>query len=262
MSGSLPTLAVRILAPRGVRQLASLENRGRNTELSDPLPTALNPPRAAGRSGGRMSKPRTVLVVDDEPGMRTLLEAVLRRAGFEVHQASDAEEALELFRTLELDAVIADVVMPGMDGVTLLEQLIGLDTDVAVVLMTGFGAIDTAVDAMRRGAADYITKPFKRKRVLEAIERALSRRKQREMAGSADLPVEESEPTSFEQSVLEFALENRMTLREIGDLYIDRVLSLSGGNKVQAARRLGINRRTLYRRGSGARELVEDESAT
>jgi DNA-binding NtrC family response regulator len=183
---------------------------------------------------------------------------VLRRAGYQVHLASGAEQALELFRSLELDAVIADVVMPGMDGVTLLEELIELDTHVPVVLMTGFGAIDAAVDAMRRGAADYITKPFKRQRVIEAIERALARRKGQD-EGDADPAEEDSERASFEQSVLEFALENRLTLREIGDLYIDRVLSLSGGNKVQAARRLGINRRTLYRRGGG-RDQAEDES--
>jgi DNA-binding NtrC family response regulator len=206
-----------------------------------------------------MSRPRAILVVDDEPSVRTLLDSLLRRAGFQVHLASDAGQALELFRSLELDVVIADVVMPGMDGVTLLEQLIGLNTSVPVVLMTGFGAIDAAVDAMRRGAADYITKPFKRQTVLGAIERALARRERQEGAGAADEAGEESEPKSFEQSVLEFALDNRMTLREVGDLYIDRVLSLSGGNKVQAARRLGINRRTLYRRG-GAKEQAEDES--
>jgi DNA-binding NtrC family response regulator len=206
-----------------------------------------------------MVNARSVLVVDDEASVRGLLDSVLQRAGFQVHLAADAEEALELFRRVDLDVVLADVVMPGMDGVTLLAELLEIATDVPVVLMTGFGSIDAAVDAMRRGAADYITKPFKRQRVIEAIERALAQRKEQgSAASSAARPLE---PRSFEQSVLEFALENRLTLREIGDLYIERVLSMSGGNKVQAARRLGINRRTLYRRGSGKDQSDQERGA-
>lgn len=116
-----------------------------------------------------MTRSRSVLVVDDEPGVRGLLDSMLRRAGFDVHLASAAEEALATFRRVDLDVVIADVVMPGMDGVTLLDELLELDANVPVLLMTGFGAIDAAVDAMRRGAADYITKPFKRQRVLESL---------------------------------------------------------------------------------------------
>ena len=201
-----------------------------------------------------MTRSRSVLVVDDEPGVRGLLDSMLRRAGFEVHLAAAAEEALETFRRVELDVVIADVVMPGMDGVTLLDELLELDAGVPVLLMTGFGAIDAAVDAMRRGASDYITKPFKRQRVLESIERGLARRKARD-GNAAEAPdARDAEPKSFEESILEFALENRMTLREVGDLYIERILSLSRGNKVQAARALGINRRTLYRRGGVPKE--------
>jgi DNA-binding NtrC family response regulator len=205
-----------------------------------------------------MVNARSVLVVDDEASVRGLLDSVLQRAGFQVHLAADAEEALELFRRVDLDVVLADVVMPGMDGVTLLAELLEIATDVPVVLMTGFGSIDAAVDAMRRGASDYITKPFKRQRVIEAIERALAQRKGQDPAATTAPPVE---PRSFEQSVLEFALENRLTLREVGDLYIERVLSMSGGNKVQAARRLGINRRTLYRRGSGKDQSDQERGA-
>jgi len=208
-----------------------------------------------------MAEARSVLVVDDEASVRGLLDSVLQRAGFRVHLAADAEEALELFGRVDFDVVLTDVVMPGMDGVTLLEELLELDTDVPVVLMTGFGSIDAAVDAMRRGAADYITKPFKRQRVIDAIERALARRKLQDASGTSPSRPSEVEPRSFEQSVLEFALQNRMTLREIGDLYIERVLSMSGGNKVQAARRLGINRRTLYRRGGGKDHPDEERGA-
>jgi DNA-binding NtrC family response regulator len=178
-----------------------------------------------------------ILVVDDEPGVQGLLRSVLERDGFEVHVAASAEEAVQIFHDVELDAVLADVVMPGMDGFELLEELLRIDAGIPVLLMTGYGSIDAAVDAMRRGATDYITKPFKRRRLISALERALSLRK----AEPGPVP-------RIEDSALDSALEQRLTLRELGDLYIERALSAAHGNKVQAARALGINRRTLYRR--------------
>jgi DNA-binding NtrC family response regulator len=199
-----------------------------------------------------MSASRSVLVVDDEPSVRGMLGSVLNREGFEVHLAASAEEASEIFRRVEPDAVLADVVMPGMDGVTLLEELLRLDADVPVLLMTGYGATDAAVDAMRRGAVDYITKPFKRRRVVDALQRALSERS-RTLARRA-AQADASGEANLEEALLEQALAKRMTLRELSDLYIDRILSMSQGNKMQAARALGINRRTLYRRGVSAQE--------
>jgi DNA-binding NtrC family response regulator len=89
--------------------------------------------------------------------------------------------------------------------------------------------------------------------VIVSSERALARRKPRAEAAPAGTGAGD-EPRSFEQSILEFALESRMTLREVGDLYIERILSMTHGNKVQAARTLGINRRTLYRRGGAPKE--------
>jgi DNA-binding NtrC family response regulator len=185
-----------------------------------------------------MGEGRSVLVVDDEPGIRGLLASILRREGFHVHTAADAGEALDIFRSVGPDVVLADVVMPGTDGVALLEQLLEIDRRVPVLLMTAFGELEAAVDAMRRGALDYITKPFKRQRVVESLRRALEAREGR------DAPAQ----PRLEGSVVESGLAERMTLREVADLYIERVLTLTRGNKVQAARALGINRRTLYRR--------------
>jgi DNA-binding NtrC family response regulator len=188
---------------------------------------------------------RCVMVVDDEPGVRGVLSSMLQRAGYEVHTAADAEEALRLFHSLEVDAVITDVRMPGKDGVELLEELHEMRADLPVLLVTGFGTIDGAVQAMKLGATDYITKPFKRGRLLAALERALER------ARAAAEPAAGGDGGSVAEMTLEAALERRMTLREVGDLYIERVLELARGNKCQAARALGINRRTLYRRGAG-----------
>src|SRR5262245_54212419 len=115
-----------------------------------------------------MTLGQSVLVVDDEPGIRGLLASVLRREGFEVRTAADGHEALDSFRNVGADAVLTDVVMPGLDGVALLEQLLQINPRVPVLLMTAYGEIDAAVAAMRLGALDYITKPFKRQRVIES----------------------------------------------------------------------------------------------
>jgi DNA-binding NtrC family response regulator len=186
---------------------------------------------------------RRIMVVDDEPGVRGVLSTILERAGYRVHTAGDADEALRVFQSVEVDAVITDVRMPGRDGVALLEEIQGRRADVPVLLVTAFGTIDGAVSAMKLGATDYITKPFKRRRLLEALSRAIETRH-----GEALPP----SPTAanLEAATLEAGLDRRMTLREVGDLYIERVLVLARGNKVQAAKALGINRRTLYRRGT------------
>jgi DNA-binding NtrC family response regulator len=153
---------------------------------------------------------------------------MLERDGFRVQVSGSGEQALELFRRESPDAVLADGVMPGMDGVALLEELLRTNRAVPVVLMTGCGTIDSAVQAMRLGAADYITKPFKRRRLLDSLERAIAKRRAHEPR--SETPV------------------RRMTLRELTDTYIERALPRSNGNKVRAARLLGVNRRTLYRR--------------
>jgi DNA-binding NtrC family response regulator len=111
-----------------------------------------------------MGEPRTVLVVDDEPAMREMLVSLLEEEGIRARPAASAEEALETTRESDFDAVVSDIRMPGRDGIALLAELRQTRPDTPVILMTAFGSIDSAVDAMRSGAFDYITKPFKRRR--------------------------------------------------------------------------------------------------
>jgi DNA-binding NtrC family response regulator len=123
-----------------------------------------------------MGEPRNVLVVDDEPAMREMLVSLLDEAGIHAQSAESAETALALSRESDLDAVVSDIRMPGKDGITLLGELRETRPETPVILMTAFGSIDSAVDAMRHGAFDYITKPFQRGAVLAALERAFERR--------------------------------------------------------------------------------------
>ncbi len=108
-----------------------------------------------------MNKIVKILIVEDDAAMRQSCAKVFLLKGFEVAEASSANEALDEIRTCgDVDIVLTDLKLPGMDGVALLEEIKHLDTAIEVVLMTGYGSIKNAVNAMKHGAADYITKPF------------------------------------------------------------------------------------------------------
>ncbi len=122
------------------------------------------------------SRTGTILVVDDEEIMREILETLLTREGYEVRLASGGAEALEIARAVPVDAAIVDVMMPGMDGLTTLDELKKIDEEVGVIMITAFASVETAIAAMKRGAFDYITKPFKHDEVLVVLRNAVERR--------------------------------------------------------------------------------------
>jgi two-component system response regulator PilR (NtrC family) len=123
-----------------------------------------------------MERAGSVLVVDDEEIMREILEALLTPGGYDVRVAANGAEGLELARAMPFDAAVVDVMMPGMDGLAVLDELKKIDDDIAVVMVTAYASVDTAVDAMKRGALDYITKPFKNDEVLLVLRNAVERR--------------------------------------------------------------------------------------
>ncbi len=116
----------------------------------------------------------TVLIVDDKEMMRDSVAATLRKAGFEVRAAGSGEQAVRLAAEQRPDAVVTDLKMPGMTGLQLLEGLREIDDELPVILMTAFGTIETAVEAMRLGAFDYVTKPFEGDELIIAVKRAIS----------------------------------------------------------------------------------------
>jgi DNA-binding NtrC family response regulator len=101
-----------------------------------------------------------VLVVDDELSLRKVLSATLQREGYEVQLASDGEEAMAALERDGADVVVTDLVMPRMDGLTLLRKVVKAHPDVPVIVVTAHGKIDSAVTAMKAGAFDFVTKPF------------------------------------------------------------------------------------------------------
>lgn len=115
-----------------------------------------------------------LLIVDDEEKMRHLLSIILGRAGHRVEQAGDGAEALEMIREAPYDMVITDIKMPKLDGIALLGEVRKLNVPCPVVFITAFATVDSAVEAMKMGAADYITKPFETERILLTVERTLN----------------------------------------------------------------------------------------
>ncbi len=115
-----------------------------------------------------------ILIADDEEGLRWVLEKGLRQAGYRVSAVEDAESVLREVHAEPYDLIFLDVRMPGMDGLTLLGQLRGLCPDAQVVIMTAHGTMETAIQAMQRGAYDYLAKPFDLDEVLLLAERALT----------------------------------------------------------------------------------------
>jgi excisionase family DNA binding protein len=114
-----------------------------------------------------------VLVVDDESSIRELLQKTLALAEYDVDTAPDGRAALERLRLGNYDLLIADLKMPGMDGLTLIREAKRLKTDLPVIIITGFSTESSAIEAVNLGVAGYLTKPFRVPQVLAAAARAL-----------------------------------------------------------------------------------------
>jgi DNA-binding NtrC family response regulator len=123
-----------------------------------------------------MRRHSSVLVIDDEEVMREILESLLTADGHRVTTAASGEEGLALARSSSFDAAVVDVMLPGMDGIETMQELKKLDDELPVVLVTAFASVEAAIAAMKRGAFDYITKPFKNDEVLVVVSNAVERR--------------------------------------------------------------------------------------
>ncbi|HVG72690.1 MAG TPA: response regulator [Vicinamibacterales bacterium] len=114
-----------------------------------------------------------VLVVDDEASIRELLSKTLALAEYDVDTAADATSALDRMRSAAYDLLIADLKMPGMDGLTLIRQAKRIKQDLPVIIITGFSTESSAIEAVNLGVAGYLTKPFRVPQVLAAAAKAL-----------------------------------------------------------------------------------------
>jgi two-component system response regulator HydG len=123
-----------------------------------------------------MSEAATLLVADDDPGLRESLQRTLTRAGYRVVLASDGRAAFEQLQGGGVDLVLTDLKMPGLTGLELLRAIKAIPLDLDVILLTAFGTVEEAVSAMKDGAYDFITKPFRGEQLLKVVAKALERR--------------------------------------------------------------------------------------
>ncbi|MEM6734085.1 MAG: response regulator [Myxococcota bacterium] len=171
------------------------------------------------------SEPKAILVVEDDEIYRERLMRAFRERGMEVFGAEDGERALGVAAEESPDMVVVDLKMPKKSGLDVLKELRKLDEDVRVVVLTGYGSIATAMEAVRLGAVHYLTKPADADEILAAFDR------------------EATEPYSGTDSP-----KQAPSLARAEWEHINRVLSDCGGNISQAARVLGLHRRSLQRK--------------
>ncbi|MDE2059127.1 MAG: sigma-54-dependent Fis family transcriptional regulator [candidate division NC10 bacterium] len=138
-----------------------------------------------------------ILVVDDEQGMRELLTVLLEHQGYRVITASDGEQALDLVAHQSPDLVISDVRMPRMDGIGLLTGIRKADPHLPVIMVTAYASMDSTIQAMRLGADDYITKPFRIDEIRLVVEKALAKARRPTDQTSRSAAMEEAQPAGL-----------------------------------------------------------------
>ncbi len=162
----------------------------------------------------------TFLLVDDDEPLRSRLARAFTERGFMVHQAADHAAAVALARAHAFDRAVVDLRMPGPSGLVVVQDLHALQPDMQIVVVSGYGSIAAAVEAMRHGARDFLTKPAHADQILAAFE--------------ADPEAPPAEPEYEVPSLARIERE-----------HIERVLQECNGNISRAARVLGMHRRTL-----------------
>ena len=127
-----------------------------------------------------MAKKGSILICDDEEIMRDVLETILSGAGYKVELAKTGEEAIEIYSQKPFDVVLMDVSMPGIGGLTALEELIKLDSEAVVLIVTAYATFDTAISAWEKGATSVIRKPFQNEQILALVAKGIKKRHKEE----------------------------------------------------------------------------------
>jgi DNA-binding NtrC family response regulator len=221
---------------------------------------------------------RRVLVVDDEESLRHALAKSLRRAGYEVATAATGREGVDLFTEGGFHAVVTDVRLPDLSGLDIAALCTEVDPDVPVIVITGYGSLDSALEAMRRGARDYVQKPFEMADLLAILARetahAEASRDERRLRAQVERrfapgefrnvetelakrpPAEGPRPAAADAvpappPLSEGPLPLDEARRRFEARYVEELLSRTGGNVAAAARLAGISRPNFHKKLRG-----------
>jgi PAS domain S-box-containing protein len=190
-----------------------------------------------------------IIVVDDEPELKNILVEALSAQGFEVSGCSSGQQVLEELRQKEFDLLLTDLMMPEMDGIALLEAALKVDPHLIGIMMTGQGTIQTAVDAMKLGAFDYVLKPFRLQTLLPVLTRAINTRRLR----MENLQLRETVAIYSLCQTIAFTLDPQIVLSKLADAALQQsdadevsiLLPTSDGTELYVAAVRGEKRERL-----------------
>ena len=191
---------------------------------------------------------KEILVVDDEVGIRELLSEILFDEGYQVHLAENALQARDFRLSKAPDLVLLDIWMPDMDGLSLLKEWVAQDLlTMPVVMMSGHGTIETALEATRIGAADFLEKPIALQKLLKTVATVMQ-----QGVKTDKQKVEPETPLVEKNEIKQFSLPLDLSLREAREhfdrLYFNYQMDKENGNVTRVADNMGIERTHLYRK--------------
>jgi len=213
-------------------------------------PAADSSAEAEARAAARQRRTARILVVDDETHVRSMIGSTLERQGYDVQLAASGREALEMLEHNLFDLVLTDIVMQDGSGITLLDRIHAQQPQLPVVMVTAIHDIGVAIDSMRRGAYDYLLKPFEREHLLNTVDRALDHRQVLQESHNYQQNLEQVVRARTE--LLRQAMENLehsydVTLEALGDALDLKDSETEGHSKrvtaytIALARAMGIN---------------------
>ena len=195
---------------------------------------------------------KEILIVDDEIGIRELLSEILFDEGYRIHLAENAQQAREVLARQAPDLVLLDIWMPETDGLTLLKEWAeqGLLT-MPVIMMSGHGTVETAMEATRIGAMDFLEKPIALQKLLDAVAKAVTH--QRAASPPPAPPPGEPDPAPGEKTAAAIPeswlnMPLRSAREQFESAYFTHHLRAEGGNITRVAEKVGLERTHLYRK--------------
>jgi len=214
-------------------------------------PSPVKPrPDASGRGTSRHQRPARILVVDDEAHVRSMIGVTLERQGYDVQMAGCGREALEALERNAFDLVLTDIVMQDGNGIALLERVHGQQPQLPVVMVTAIHDISVAIDSMRRGAYDYLLKPFEREHLVSTVQRALDHRQALQESHNYQQNLEQvvrARTEMLRQAMEELEHSYDVTLEALGDALDLKDSETEGHSKrvtaytIALARAMGIS---------------------
>ena len=191
---------------------------------------------------------KEILVVDDEIGIRELLSEILFDEGYHVHLAENAAQAREFRNQQAPDLVLLDIWMPDTDGVALLNEWVAQDLlTMPVIMMSGHGTIETAVEATRIGAVDFLEKPVALQKLFDAVAKAIRQGAPR-LRRHADVADSKAAMEAAQHFPLPFDLPLRDAHDYFDSLYFDYHMRRENGNMARVAQKAGLERTHVYRK--------------